>query len=217
MPSEAKSEGDAIHDKVFEMERVSRDQLIEHIERKPIVASTFTCVAQLGNIRVIGRPDAIVFLAGRPRWIVELKTTMGDVGRVWPDQTVQVEVYGLLLDTMGFDISKLELVLTRVNREAFTDEKERARLLGSITDRLLAGDPERLEKQFRGRLKFHLTQYKPENALRSVRWAQDYWLGRRDAIPSRSYGKCKACEYSNVCKYSLYSQKLPGRSDEAAA
>lgn len=45
--------------------------------------------------------------------------------------------------------------------------------------------------------------YNRDDALDVLRWAKDYWLGNRDAVPTRKMEKCKVCNYANNCKTRL--------------
>jgi hypothetical protein len=53
-----------------------------------------------------------------------LKTTSGDVSHLWRDEKVQARVYGLILDQMGFDCSRLKLVIVRLIRNRHLMEEE---------------------------------------------------------------------------------------------
>ncbi len=103
VPTEAKTEGSLVHDQVFEMQKTSLAKLIKTIRSRPAAIASFLIGAKIAEINFAGIPDAVFFEGGRPRYVIELKTTTGDPGVVWQDHEVQAKTYGLLLDCMGFD------------------------------------------------------------------------------------------------------------------
>ncbi len=46
---------------------------------------------------------------------------------------------------------------------------------------------------------FRKYSYNREDALKDLGWAKDYWLNKREPIPTKRQNKCLACEYRNVC------------------
>ncbi|MDE1853283.1 MAG: PD-(D/E)XK nuclease family protein [Thaumarchaeota archaeon] len=207
VPSDAKEEGERIHKKVFVMEEVEPKQLVPAIEKLKHVSATFTVYGTVGLLAIVGRPDAITFERGRPRWAIELKTTERNPAKLWTNQLVQVQTYGLLLDQMGFDVSKLDLVLARVQR-VWAGRSDLADALLKKTLVLLRSDKYReYEADHPGTVKFYVIPYDRSEAERNILWAQDYWLGKREPVPAHSYGKCRACEYHERCDYSLYPRK----------
>jgi hypothetical protein len=200
VPSEGKEIGTDLHDEIFAMEEVKKEDLIRHIEESPSLTASFGLHAQIGNLLVAGVPDAVIFEKGRPRWIVELKTTRGDPTRLWRDQAIQVKIYGVLLERMGFDCSDLTLVLVRVKQGALAPP-DRESLLLLVKGALAKGETAQLESRYG--LKFFLLPHIRSEAEEAVSWAQDYWLKRREAIPTKAEGKCRSCEFNDVCVYSL--------------
>ncbi len=200
VPTEGKAIGADLHDEIFAMEEVEQEDLIRHIEESPSLTASFGLYAQIGDLRVAGLPDAVIFENGRPRWVVELKTTRGDPSRLWRDQAVQVKIYGMLLERMGFDCSGLTLALVRMRQEALTPS-ERESLLILVKGALAEEATAPLEARYG--LKFFLLPHVRSEAEEAVTWAQDYWLKRREAVPTKVEGKCRSCEFNNVCAHSL--------------
>lgn len=203
VPTEATEEGTAIHDDLLAMEKVSRSNLIERIETRRNYVAAFPIGARIGRILLRGLPDAVVFRKSRPLFVVELKTTMGDVSRLWPDQVVQAKTYALVLDSMGFDCSDLTPVITRIKRRANLSKMARRQFLESTVAALFNNEPEKLEAKYGGDLKVFLLKYERQDALKGVEWAQSYWLEEREAIPTTKPAKCKACTFRETCPSSL--------------
>jgi hypothetical protein len=204
VPTEDKTVGTGMHDEIFAMEPVKREDLIRHIEESPSLTASFGLRAQVGALSVAGIPDAVIFERGRPRWVVELKTTRGDPSRLWPDQAIQVKIYGLMLERMGFDCSGLTLVLVRMKQQDFSSAEKESMLI-LIKTALEREETVRLEA--RHEMKFFMMPYISSEPEAAIAWAQDYWLGRREAIPTRAEGKCRSCEFNGVCVHSLFKPK----------
>lgn len=201
VPTEGKEIGSGLHDEIFAMEKVEREDLIRHIEESPSLTASFGLSARVGGLFIAGVPDAVIFENGRPRWVAELKTTSGDPSRLWPDQALQVKIYGLLLERMGFDCSNLTLALIRMKQSGHSPS-ERESLLLLVRAALMKGEVAGLEQKFA--MKFFLMPYVSSEPGAAITWARDYWLEKREAIPTKAAGKCRSCEFNAVCAHSLF-------------
>jgi CRISPR/Cas system-associated exonuclease Cas4 (RecB family) len=201
IPSEIKTTGSEIHEEIFAMESVELEKLIKSVEKKPSVIATFPLVATVNKIRILGVPDAIIFNNSRPKWLIELKTTISRNPRMWPDQEVQIRTYGLLLEKMGFDCSNLTLVLIHLRQDNRLDPNEKKAILSEIATSI---ELDRLrEIEFKYGMKISLISHDNFKAEESVLWAQDYWLDVREPIPTKNPSKCKSCVYTETCPYNL--------------
>jgi hypothetical protein len=201
IPTEIKEAGTDMHNEIFAMEELEREDLIRRIEQDPSLTASFGLHAKVGKLRVVGVPDAVIFEAGRPRWIIELKTTRGDPTKLWRDQVVQMRVYGLLLERMGFDCSRLTLALIRMKQAGTLTPDGKGALLPLIRLALLEQNTSLVEAKHQ--MKFFLFPHAASEAENAIIWAQDYWLRKREAIPTTSEGKCRSCEFNSVCAHSL--------------
>lgn len=206
VPTPAKEEGTELHEDIIEMEPTTPKELVTSITQQLTCVCTFPVYAKIGDVAILGIPDAVLFMRSRLSHLIELKTTSGDVRRLWRDQAVQVKAYGLALEFMGFECGSLRLSLVRVNKEGISNEVKE-RLLSEAAEALLNGDVGRAETRLNDRLggqvKIHLMTYDRTDVLKDVMWAKDYWLKRREAIPTTNPSKCRACEFSAACPFSL--------------
>jgi hypothetical protein len=202
IPTQVKDIGTYLHEEIFTMEPLDREQLIKHIEESPSLTASFHLYAEIGDLRVAGVPDAVIFEKSMPRWVVELKTTKGDPTKLWKNQEMQVRVYGLLLERMGFDCSNLTLALIRMKQRQVMTPQEKSALLLVIRLALLREETAFLEQKYE--MNFFLMPHVGLEAENAIRWAQDYWLNKREAIPTKIEGKCRSCEFNNVCAHSLF-------------
>ena len=214
VPTPAKEEGTELHDEIMEMEPTSPEDLVKSITNRSSCLCTFPVYARIDDIAVMGMPDAVLFRKSKPSNLIELKTTGGNVDRLWRDQVVQVKAYALALELMGFECGSLKLSLIRVSRQGITDEiKEQ--LLNEAAVAFLKGEIDETERRLNdkagGQVKIHILNYDRQDALRDVTWARDYWLMRREAIPTTNQSKCRACEFNAACPHSLVKDRLNGQ------
>ena len=202
IPTEEKEVGTELHEEILAMKRVETDELIQHIEKAPRVTASFRLHGDVEKLRIVGVPDAVIFENGTPRWLIELKTTKGDTSKLWRDQALQVRLYGILLESMGFDCSNLELVLARMRQDEALEPDEKRNLLAEVRESLARRTTNEVEA--RHGMKVFVFPYARAEAKDAVAWAQDYWLGNRNPIPTKNESKCRACEYRDWCPYSLY-------------
>jgi|Deesub1362B_J571_1020462.scaffolds.fasta_scaffold00217_33 CRISPR/Cas system-associated exonuclease Cas4 (RecB family) len=210
VPKLAKEEGARLHEEVLAMERTTLEDMISSIEQKPYYVCRFLVHSQIDDLAVVGEPDAILFQCSKPSHIIELKTSVGSVGRLWRDQVVQAKAYGLALDSMGFDCENLRLSIVRIDRSKGISEGAKMLIFRGVISALKVDRAPELEKAFKERLgirlKIHTLKYCREDALEDIRWAGDYWLMRREAVPTKNPSKCRVCEFERMCSYKSYTQ-----------
>jgi hypothetical protein len=203
VPTKAKEQGTTLHDELIPQRAITGSQFAELVSRKEASYAVLRVWGTVGGLRMVGMPDHIVWSEGRPLWLVELKTTRGDPTSLWPDQVTQIRIYGLLLDLMGFDCSRLRLALVRLRTGELTDE-ERGLWIERVSTHLESGGLPDLEAKYRNAMRVHLLVHDKVAAETSIMEKRGYWLGEREPTSSTSVGKCKACEYSSVCPKRLF-------------
>jgi len=202
IPTEAKDTGTVLHDELIPQEAITKDQFVKLVERKRPSFAVLGVWGSVGGLRITGMPDYMVWSEGRPLWLVELKTTKGDPSSLWPDQMVQIRIYSLLLNLMGFDCSRLRLALVRLRTEGLSEEERRV-WVERVSEHLQSGKVRELETKHKNAMKVHILSHDRRTAVASVMEKRGYWLGEREPTSSTSVGKCRACEYNSVCPRSL--------------
>ena len=203
IPTEAKDVGTEMHDELIPQVEITRKKFVSLVSRERPSYAVLRVWGTVGGLRIVGVPDHIVWSKGRPLWLVELKTTKSDPNSLWPDQVNQVRIYGLLLDLMGLDCSRLRLALVRLKARELSDE-QRGLWVETVSAHLESGNIGELEAKYGGSMKVHLLDHDRAAAEASVMEKRGYWLGKREPTSSTSIMKCKACEYNSVCHKSLY-------------
>lgn len=191
--------GRELHEQLIPMQKATLKRIVRGIKREPVFVASFPIVAEFSQLVLVGVPDAVVFLKGAPGFLIELKTTRGDTSRLWDDQIVQARVYGLILEQMGFDCSRLKLVIPRVRRTRQSGRWKNAFLNSVIQDLLKTERPSQPRKRKESTI--HIIDYNRAHAVADVKWTEAYWLSRRQPIPSGSAAKCGICEYNGVCPH----------------
>ena len=202
VPTETKELGTTLHDELIPMEGIAKEEFARLVERKEPSLAVLDVWGLSGGLRVVGTPDHIIWSEGRPLWVVELKTTRGDPTPLWEDQENQVRIYGLLLERMGFDCSRMQLAVVRLKSAELGDAEKRD-WIRRVSGALLEGKTKWLELRYPGRMKVHLLRHEPAKAETAVASKAGYWLEERDPNPSSSAAKCRACEYRSSCPKSL--------------
>jgi hypothetical protein len=202
--TEAKTEGDLLHTEILAMKKTTVEQVVKKIEEKTTYAASFPLAALVDGIILAGRPDAVIFEQGKPSFVVELKTTIGDPSILYQDQEFQAGIYGLILDGMGFDCSDLTLAIIRWRRKEQVTDQEKREFLSVTMLALPSKEPKLIEEIFKGKARVHLVRFDKQTILRQVEWAKDYWLLNREPLPTKNPWKCKACEFNDTCPSSLW-------------
>ena len=205
VPTEAKEKGTELHDELIPGVEVTAKDFVETVTRKQPSYAVLRVWGSVGGIRLVGMPDHIVWSSGRPLWLVELKTTKGDPTPLWEDQESQARVYGLLLDLMGLDCTKLRLAVVRVKAEELSQEQRRE-WIAEVSKALMTGKTKGLEAKHGGLMKVHEIPHSRQAAAGVVMAKAGYWTGEREPTSSTSVGRCRACEYNLVCPKSLAKQ-----------
>jgi hypothetical protein len=209
IPTEAKDVGTALHDELLPTEKISAKEFVKLVSGKEPSMAVLSVWGYIGGLKLLGTPDHIIWKEGKPLWLVELKTTKGDVAPLWEDQENQARIYGLLLDLMGFDCSRMKLAVVRLKSGDLDDEQRRQWIL-RVSSALLENKSEEMESKYAGTMKFHVLRHDRSLAAKAVNSKAGYWLGAREPTSSMSVGKCRACEYHSVCPKTLYREETAG-------
>jgi len=203
IPTETKESGTALHDELMPTEEISREEFVNLVGKKEPTLAVIGVWGSAGGLKIVGMPDHIIWSGGKPVWVVELKTTRGDPNPLWEDQENQVRIYGLLLERMGFDCSRVRLAVVRL-RSGELGEAERKNWILKISGALVGDKTQEMEKEYQGRMKIHLLEHDITMAENAISSMAGYWLQEREPVSSTSMSKCRACEYNATCPKSLY-------------
>ena len=202
--TEEKTEGDALHEELLAMRPTTQKRLLEDIAREKVVVASFPMAAEANGLVLIGVPDAVVFQDARPTHVIELKTTRGDASVLYDGQRAQTVIYGLLLDRVGFDCKRLNLMVVKLRRQAALSDEQKGKFLDVLTEALVSGrDLATVLPRAEGQVVPHSFAYQRDEAISVLNRTQGYWLGQRHAEPTSNPNKCRACEFRQMCPVSL--------------
>ncbi len=193
--------GIVIHDEVFRGRRVSEDEFMDTVRNSEFVIATLPLAIDVGGIRIVGVPDAVVFMRGSAKAVIELKTSNKWLDRIFDSEYVQAQLYAYMLNRLGLGVDPLIMVI-KVRRDVGITERLRRSMFSAAIKYLTNA----VELPARVRLR-DFTMY-IDGFDRSIeahlRWALDYWLMRREPRAAPSIGKCAACEFNNKCPFRAY-------------
>jgi hypothetical protein len=189
--------GSALHEDLIQLVPVDEETLIENIKREEVTVISLPLLASFEGLAIAGTPDAVIFHTSDPLYLIELKTTRGRPN-IWPEQWVQARIYAFLLDEMGFNCSSMRVLVASLNQRCNID---RERFIHDLIDALLQEKTGDLETKLDCRIR--MEPYDRNFAAGKIRWAGDYWLMKRDAVPTDTLGKCRSCEFTGFCPSSL--------------
>ena len=205
--TEQKTLGTEAHEKLLEGSVETRREALwkEIYGKKPVFVLEMPIVAKYKDLILAGRPDVAIFLQGFPMFIFEYK--FSNSRRPFRDHHVQVRTYGLILRNMGFDTSQLFYAIIMAEPKA-KDDKE-------LTERVIEAVVENGPKEAVLAIEsatVYVNKFDSTQAERDLDWAVDFWMKKREAIPTENPNKCKSCEYSSECMNLLYQQGGLGAS-----
>lgn len=105
--TESKNIGTEAHEKLTENSlKVKREELWRKIYGpQPVFALEMFLLAKYNDVLLAGKPDSVLFSHGLPLVVFEYKFSRSSVA--YPSYHVQAQTYGVLLENMGFDTSRL--------------------------------------------------------------------------------------------------------------
>jgi hypothetical protein len=194
-----------------EAEEITQEEISEAITAgEPLELVEMPVTAEIHGVRLVGRADRIHLEGRRGRLVLEFKFS----GRreLFPSHVVQVEAYGRMLESMGFQTDRLlygvavlprgrrvsDALARKIAEAAF--EVARAGL--SATDaRPPSGVPDplsgltvrRVDDEAFGLWVFRHSRQRVE---RDLQWATSYWTGARAPEGTMARGKCRACPFN---------------------
>ena len=193
--TEAKLQGTEGHEKLLEgSAEVGREALFRQIfGKKPVFALEMLLLGRHGKIVLGGKPDSVLFNRGVPLLIFEYKFSRRSI--TYPSYHVQARTYGLLLEKMGFDTSRLFYAIVVADPSARSDGTLKERVIQAIKEH---GYKEAIIPM--GTANVYLHKYERASAEKNVDWALEFWEKKRSAVATVNFGKCRSCEYYAECR-----------------
>ena len=198
-PTEQMQKGGAGHEAAATLGvAVSKEEAIKDavVEREEAI---FICEFNIAwvhkGVPIIGMVDEAWFREGNVDLVVERK--FSNALSVYSPYHVQAQLYCLGLGEMGFNNESTNYRIIVLKRSCHECEK-----LINRSCPIFAFERTDFHCD-KGESKAFVYPFKKEKIVEDLDWALDFWKNERKAIPTRNPAKCRACEYSEMCKSSL--------------
>jgi CRISPR/Cas system-associated exonuclease Cas4 (RecB family) len=193
--TEAKNIGTEAHEKLTEdSKKVKREELWQDIYGdKPMLALEMFLLAKHGDVLLAGKPDSVLFARGYPLVVFEYKFSRSDVDYL--SYHVQAQTYGLLLENMGFDTSRLFYAIVVADPKTKGSRELRQNVIHTVTSR----SPKEATHSIAD-AKIYFCKFNRASAENSLAWALGFWSKSREAEPTGNQNKCARCEYQTQCQ-----------------
>jgi len=150
------------------------------------------------GIPIIGMVDEAWFRGGNVDLVVERK--FSNTLSVYSPYHVQAQLYCLGLGEMGFNNELTNYRIIVLKRSCHECKK--------LLDRSCPiFSPDKTDFSCdKGEAIAFTYPFDEEKIIGNLDWALEFWLNKRQAIPTKNPAKCRVCEYSQMCKHSLSNQ-----------
>lgn len=198
-PTEGMMDGVEGHENITTLAiPVTREEAIRDALKKRKKA---ICIYEFGvgwkykDVPILGRADEVWFRGGHVDLIAERKFT--DALRPYRTYHVQARLYCLGLGEMGFDTSSTNYSIMVFKRDCFDCPNLVLRSCPIFTHNQTSFQCDRAE------VMTFTYPFSRDDAIAELDWALNYWLGLRDAIPSKNHAKCRVCRQKSRCEFAL--------------
>ena len=193
--TEAKNIGTLAHEKLTEDSvKVKREELWKKIYGfEPVFALEMFLLANYNGVLLAGKPDSVLFAGGFPLVVFEYKFSRSSVA--YPSYHVQAQTYGVLLENMGFDTSRLFYAIVVADPKTKGSRKLRQNVVNTI---IKNGPREAVHSICDA--KIYCIKFNRVNAEKDLAWALQFWSKNREAQPTSNKNKCARCEYQAKCE-----------------
>jgi len=162
---------------------------------KPFCLYEFNIAWLSQSIPIIGNVDEAWFKQGNVDLVVERKFT--NKLDVYSSYHVQAQLYCLGLGEMGFNNMSARYRISLMKSSCHNCAELTALTCPTITceaDAHICG---------KGESKAFVYPFDKQPVITNLEWALDFWIGKRDAIPTINKAKCASCSYKTTCENSL--------------
>jgi len=193
--TEAKTVGSEAHERLIEEAvEIKREGLWKKIYGKePVLAIEMFILGKYQDLFLAGQPDSVMFYKGYPIVIFEFKFSRS--GIAYPSHHVQAQTYGLILENMGFDTSRLFYAIVVADPKTRGNPELQHKAIDAIFKKGFEESILSIDDTI-----IHFCKFYPSEAQESLQWAIKFWKQGRDATPTTNPNKCAKCEYKLQCQ-----------------
>jgi len=193
--TEEKTIGSAAHEKLEEdAVNIEREDLWKKIYGgEPVLAVEMFILARYRDIVLGGMPDSILFQAGMPLIIFEFKFSQRQIAYL--SHHIQSGTYGVILEKMGFDTSRLFYAVVTANPRTKGKRAFREEVMAAV---IKNGPKEAVLKLKDATV--HLNKFQLSKIEDNLNWAIEFWKQKRKPTLTTNPNKCCKCEYQIQCR-----------------
>jgi CRISPR/Cas system-associated exonuclease Cas4 (RecB family) len=183
---------------------ISRKELNEQLASgKKILLRETLFSGRHREIPIVGKPDLVFFDRMRPLFLVDYKFSAKR--ETYPDQRLQVALYGMLLHQNKFETELLVTIIAFVSRAVAEGNRERELLKIYQRLRETALTQQRQAVHQDGDVACFAYPFVLSRAKELLDKQTDFWLGLRSAVPTTHPRKCSVCEFNaaGLCESAL--------------
>jgi CRISPR/Cas system-associated exonuclease Cas4 (RecB family) len=194
--NQAKQRGSDTHEKATEdAETVSNDAFWEAMDSdEQQIMVEFGFAGELDEFILAGKADAIRFNGQKPELIIDRKVTT-HTHTVYDNQEIQPWLYGLMLSTIGFDTSELNVAI--LSHEPSLDKEVGKHLQNVVLQ--TAWEPGEHSLPGFSEANLFVSEFDPAKYQDTLNDKLEYWRDERDPVPTDTNSKCSGCDYNDVC------------------
>lgn len=174
---------------------------IEKTEEITILETSFFMKYQ--DSIIAGKPDVIIFRRGIPILVLEYK--FSKYTRVFQNQKVQAQLYGKMLEEIGFNTDLLYYGIIIAPRKLSKVSQDVRNIPRKLLKSLELSDliqKNSLTLNF-GAINVFLYKFNSEKTFKNLDWAIQYWKGKRKPKPLDLLNECESHGYKEECKLIL--------------
>jgi hypothetical protein len=150
-------------------------------------------LANYNGVRLAGKPDSVLFSHGLPLVVFEYKFSRSS--EAYPSYHVQAQTYGVLLENMGFDTSRLFYAIVVADPKA----KGSRELRQNVVHTVIRNGPKEAVHSIND-AKIYYNKFNRVIAEKDLAWALEFLSKSREAQPTGNQNKCARCEYQANCE-----------------
>ncbi len=194
-PTERMQKGEVGHESATTLATpISQEESIkEALEKreKPLCIYEFGIAWEHSGVPILGFVDEAWFKGGDVDLVVERK--FSNSLNVYSPYHVQAQLYCLGLGEMGFNNLDTQYKITVLKRQCYDCSE-----LTSCQGLFQSG-----YKCDKGECISFTYPFDRVKIIKDLDWAVNFWLGKREAVPTKVKAKCRACQYKGLCEFSL--------------
>lgn len=193
--TEVKQRGSAAHEELAsEALETNQEDLFQRIFSDEVtIVQELLLVSRYKGLILVGQPDAVAFHQGRALYVFEFKFSHSQIP--YHSYHVQANVYGKILEGIGFEVSNLCYVIALLPPSS----KGESTLFTTIVQAVMDHGPHEVTFDL-DPSKVYVFTYRSALAETDIDWALEYWRSKRAAIPTENPNKCTRCEYTASCE-----------------